>query len=94
MSEQDRPQELRARIAALEEELKQKNAVLELYADYRNWVQPPECRQALGIPDSDPNGQEIPDPHQCFVAARFAWEPALKVLLGQPQGPASPYRKE
>lgn len=73
---------LKGRIRELEEELERKNAVLALYGDHRNWVQPSAVRTTLGIPSVDRSGRPVEDPHQCFVGARYAWEPALKVMLG------------
>jgi hypothetical protein len=69
------------RITLLEKELERKNAVLELYAHHRNWVKPSEVRERLNIPEVDAAGKPIDEPLQCFVGARYAWEPALKVMV-------------
>ena len=73
---------LKAEIQRLKEELVQKNEVLQVYADHRNWVKPSEIREKLGIPEKDRSGNPIEEPTQCFVGARYPWEPALKVILG------------
>lgn len=75
---------LKRQIRKLQAELKRKNAVLEMYGDHRNWVKPGEVRERLGIPKSDKGGKPIEDPTQCFVGARYPWEPALKALIGVP----------
>ena len=76
---------LRKHIRKLKRELEAKDAVLQLYADHRNWVRPEEVRQRLAIPEADRNGNKIEEPTQCFVAARYPWEPALKILIGVPE---------
>ena len=73
---------LRKKIRDLKAELEIKDAVLKSYADHRNWVKPGEVRAKLDIPQTDPSGKAIEDPVQCFVGARYPWEPALKVLIG------------
>ena len=75
---------LRKFIRKLRRELEAKNAVLELYADHRNWVRPEEMRERLDIPEADRSGKVIDSPTQCFVGARYPWEPALKILIGMP----------
>jgi hypothetical protein len=64
--------------------LEAKNAVLELYADHRNWVKPEDLRDRLEIPEADRSGKKIESPTQCFIGARYPWEPALKILIGMP----------
>lgn len=76
---------LKAEVLKLRKELELKNAVLEAYADHRNWVKPSEVRERLGIPVTDRGGKPIEEPTQCFVGARYPWEPALKVMLGMPE---------
>lgn len=76
---------LKKRFRALIAELERKNLVLEMYADHRNWVKPVEVRSRLGIPKTDPSGKSIEEPNQCFVGARYPWEPALKALIGVPE---------
>ena len=75
---------LRKHVRKLRRELEAKNAVLELYADHRNWVKPEDLRQRLDIPEADRSGKKIESPTQCFVGARYPWEPALKILIGVP----------
>lgn len=75
---------LRKHVRKLRRELEAKNAVLELYADHRNWVKPEDLRDRLHIPEADRNGKKIESPTQCFVGARYPWEPALKILIGMP----------
>lgn len=75
---------LRKHVRKLRRELEAKNAVLELYADHRNWVKPEDMRERLDIPEADRSGKKIESPTQCFVAARYPWEPALKILIGMP----------
>ena len=76
---------LRKEIRDLKAELERKDAVLKSYADHRNWVKPNEVRERLGVPPTDPSGNPIEDPVQCFVGARYPWEPALKILIGVEQ---------
>ncbi len=75
---------LKRQLRKLQAELKRKNAVLEMYGDHRNWVKPEDVRERLGIPQKDPSGKPIESPTQCFVGARYPWEPALKALIGVP----------
>ena len=77
---------LRKHVRKLRRELEAKNAVLELYADHRNWVKPEDMRERLDIPEADRSGKKIESPTQCFVGARYPWEPALKILIGMPGG--------
>ena len=79
---------LRKHIRKLRRELEAKDAVLHLYADHRNWVRPEEVRKRLDIPEADRSGKKIEEPTQCFVAARYPWEPALKILIGVPEDKA------
>jgi hypothetical protein len=79
MAKSDR---LKAELRKLKSELERKNAVLELYADHRNWVKPADVRARLEIPEVDRSGKPIDDPVQCFVGARYPWEPALKAMIG------------
>lgn len=76
---------LRKHVRKLRRELEAKNAVLELYADHRNWVKPEDLRERLDIPEADRSGKKIESPTQCFVGARYPWEPALKILIGMPE---------
>lgn len=73
---------MKKRLVELQEELERKNAVLQVYADHTNWVRPEEVRERLGIPEKDRAGKTIDQPAQCFVGARYPWEPALKAMLG------------
>ena len=73
---------LKAELDKLRREIDEKNAVLQAYADHRNWVKPSEVRERLGIPEKDRSGKAIEEPTQCFVGCRYPWEPALKILLG------------
>lgn len=82
MSNSDR---WKKRVKELEAELERKNAILESYGDHRNWVKPSQVRERLGIPATDPSGQPIEEPVQCFVGARYPWEPALKAMIGVPE---------
>ena len=75
---------LRKHVRKLRRELEAKNEVLELYADHRNWVKPEDLRKRLDIPEVDRSGNKIESPTQCFVGARYPWEPALKILIGMP----------
>ncbi|MFA5507819.1 MAG: hypothetical protein WC423_20490 [Vulcanimicrobiota bacterium] len=73
---------LRKHIRKLRRDLEARDAVLQLYADHRNWVKPEEVRARLSIPETDRSGKTIDAPCQCFVGARYPWEPALKLLIG------------
>ena len=73
---------LKAEVDKLRREIEEKNAVLQAYADHRNWVKPSEVRERLGIPAKDRSGKSIEEPTQCYVGCRYPWEPALKVMLG------------
>ena len=73
---------VKALISKLKAELKEKNEVLKLYADHNNWVKASEVTERLSIPETNIQGEAVPEPTQCFVGARYPWEPALKVMLG------------
>ena len=80
-----RRRSLKDQVRDLKNELAQKDEILKLYADHRNWVRPSEVRERLGIPKLDRGGQTIDEPVQCFVGARYPWEPALKIMMGMPE---------
>ena len=79
-------EKVKALISKLKAELKAKDEVLKLYADHNNWVKASEVQGRLNIPDTDIQGETVPEPTQCFVGARYPWEPALKVMLGVKEG--------